>query len=287
MFQLPSPFPLATSVPAPAPAWPVIGTALVLGSAWAASRVLGVMASSRLGYWLGVAGGVAMLALFAYPLRKRLAAMRHLGPTRHWFVFHMAMGVAGPWLILVHCHFEVGSLNAAVALWSMLVVAASGVVGRYLYRHVHRGMDGRHAQLAQLRARLDAAHERLGTQLALAPQVRDRLYAFEAATLAPSAGGPLRLLQRSNREARAARREVRALIDRAIAEAPASLDAERRRKLRSHWRRHADHHVEQTLGVAQLRAWERLFALWHVLHLPFVYVMVACAVVHVVAVHAY
>ena len=51
-------------MPAPAPAWPVIGTALVLGSAWIASRTLGVMASSRLGYWLGVAGGVAMLALF-------------------------------------------------------------------------------------------------------------------------------------------------------------------------------------------------------------------------------
>jgi hypothetical protein len=30
-----------------------------------------------------------------------------------------------------------------------------------------------------------------------------------------------------------------------------------------------------------------LFALWHVLHIPFLYVMVICAVIHVVAVHAY
>jgi hypothetical protein len=251
------------------------------------SRLAGLGASSSGGYWLGVAGGLAMLALFAYPLRKRAGALRGLGAVRHWFLFHMVMGVAGPWLILVHCRFEVGSLNAAVALWSMLLVAGSGVVGRYLYRHVHLGMDGRRAQLAQLRTRLDAAHERLGVSLALAPEVRDRLYAFESVALAGGGGGALPLLRTSGLEARAARREVRELIDRAIAEAPPALGPERRQQLRRHWRSHADHHIEQTLGVAQLRAWERLFSLWHVLHLPFVYVMVACAVVHVVAVHAY
>jgi len=278
---------LATSVPAPALVKPLAWSALAVGSAWVASQSLGISASSRAGYWLGVAGGSAMLALFAYPLRKRLPAMRRLGPTRHWFVFHMAMGVAGPWLILVHCRFDVGSLNATVALASMLVVAASGVVGRYLYRHIHLGLDGRRAELAQLRARLTGAHDRLAATLALAPQVRERIFAFEAAALAPPAGGPLHQLLASSRLAREARREVSRMIDRAVALAPPTLDAPRRQRLRTHWRRHAEHHIQQTLGVVQLRAWERLFGLWHVLHLPFVYLMVACAVVHVVAVHAY
>jgi hypothetical protein len=39
--------------------------------------------------------------------------------------------------------------------------------------------------------------------------------------------------------------------------------------------------------VAQYTAYERVFALWHVAHLPFVYLLVISAVVHVVAVHAY
>jgi hypothetical protein len=34
-------------------------------------------------------------------------------------------------------------------------------------------------------------------------------------------------------------------------------------------------------------AWERLFALWHVAHVPFVYILALSAVAHVVAVHAY
>ncbi|MFO1339839.1 MAG: hypothetical protein U1F53_16700 [Burkholderiaceae bacterium] len=272
-------------------AWPALaGTVLAVASAWAAGRALGLDAASERGYWVGVAGGVALLLLFLYPLRKRVPGLRGLGAARHWFVFHMLMGVAGPWLILVHCNFRVGSTNAAVALGSMLVVAASGVVGRYLYVHVHRGLDGRRADLAELRARLDASHDRLGAAFSLAPRVRERLLAFEAGVVgavgtAPAAA-PL-LLWRSHRAARQARRELRRLIDQALAEAPGPLGPERRRQVRAHWRRLAAQHVAQALGVAQLRAWERLFALWHVLHLPFVYVMVACAVAHVVAVHAY
>ena len=260
---------------------------LAVGSAWVVARALRLDAGSPVGYWIGVAGGTAMLVLFLYPLRKRLPALRGVGATRHWFVFHMLMGVAGPWLILVHCNFRIGSFNAAVALFSMLVVAGSGVVGRYLYVHVHQGLDERGTDLAELRTKLDATHEKLATTLTLAPRVRERLFVFEQAALSTRASSAPVLLWRSARAARVARREVRALIDQAMAAAPATLAEPRRRQIRAHWRAQAALHVTQTLGVVQLRAWERLFSLWHVLHLPFVYVMVACAVAHVVAVHAY
>ena len=39
--------------------------------------------------------------------------------------------------------------------------------------------------------------------------------------------------------------------------------------------------------VAQFTAYERLFSLWHVAHIPFVYLMFISAVVHVCAVHIY
>ena len=39
--------------------------------------------------------------------------------------------------------------------------------------------------------------------------------------------------------------------------------------------------------VAQFTAYERLFSLWHVAHIPFVYLLVICAVVHVISVYAY
>ena len=39
--------------------------------------------------------------------------------------------------------------------------------------------------------------------------------------------------------------------------------------------------------VAQFSLYERLFALWHILHLPIFFLMVLSAIVHVVAVHMY
>lgn len=39
--------------------------------------------------------------------------------------------------------------------------------------------------------------------------------------------------------------------------------------------------------VAHFTAYEKLFSLWHVAHIPFVYLLVLSSIVHVVAVHAY
>jgi hypothetical protein len=39
--------------------------------------------------------------------------------------------------------------------------------------------------------------------------------------------------------------------------------------------------------VAQFTLYERLFSLWHVLHLPLFYMMVISALLHVLAVHMY
>ena len=50
-------------------------------------------------------------------------------------------------------------------------------------------------------------------------------------------------------------------------------------------------HVSATLRAAQRYAqfsmYERLFSLWHVVHIPFLCMLVLTALVHVVAVHAY
>ena len=48
----------------------------------------------------------------------------------------------GPVLILWHTNFKLGSINSSVALIAMLVVAASGLVGRFLHgRFIAASMD--------------------------------------------------------------------------------------------------------------------------------------------------
>ncbi len=255
-----------------------------IGSALGGARLIGLSAGSEAGYWIGVAGGVAMLALLLYPLRKRVRWMRDWGATRHWFIAHMALGLLGPWLVLLHCGGRIGSLNAGVALGSMAVVALSGVVGRFLYVQVHRGLSQQRLQLAELQSSLQSGRVGLQQRLALVPTALDRLMDFEraqsrdGARLAGASPWPmLRLWWRVQRLRRALRRDV----DAASAQAPL------KRQLRRAWLAQADAHLAQWLKVAHFASWERLFSLWHVLHLPFVWVMAVCAVVHVVAVHAY
>jgi len=63
--------------------------------------------------------------------------------------------------------------------------------------------------------------------------------------------------------------------------------AERHEHFERAVRRYIARRLQATRQVVEFQAYERLFSLWHVLHVPFVIVMVVCAIAHVVAVHAY
>src|ERR1700758_3301764 len=84
---------------------------------------------SGAGYALGIIGGSCMLLLFMYSARKRLKWLKFVGPTASWFRFHMLLGVLGPLCILYHANFGLGAANSNVALFCMLTVACSGLVG--------------------------------------------------------------------------------------------------------------------------------------------------------------
>lgn len=271
--------------------WIYLLLAALLAAAWGLSRLGLFEAGDDVGYGLGVAGGTAMLLLFSYPLRKYLRPLHRLGKVKWWFVAHMVLGVGGPLLVLLHSTFRVGSLNAAVALYSMLVVAASGVVGRFIYLRIHRGLSGEKASFDALRARAGFDRSEARSRLHFAPQVEARLQDFADSTLADPPGRlsalrqvlvlPLRMgwtywrcrleLRRTLHEIAARRQWPRAELRR------------RERLARKLVRRY----LASVVRVAQFSAWVRLFALWHVAHVPFVYLMVVSAVVHVIAVHAY
>ena len=46
-------------------------------------------------------------------------------------------------------------------------------------------------------------------------------------------------------------------------------------------------YLDSVQRVSQYAAFVRLFSLWHVLHVPLVYMLVLSAIAHVVAVHMY
>jgi hypothetical protein len=228
-----------------------------IASAWWLSRQGLFRSGDDLSYWVAVAGGTMMLLVFLYPLRKHLPAARHWGAARAWLWVHIAFGLLGPWLILLHSTFRIGSLNAGVALASMAIVVLSGVVGRFLYVRVNRDLAAERRTLRGL------------TQAEI-PAVEAELAAFERVAL--ERHGDLYRLVRLPWLRRRAERHCRPHLRGADAR-----DARLRVRQR----------LAAAQRVAQVGAWERLFALWHVAHLPFVVLLVVSAVVHVVAVHAY
>lgn len=265
--------------------------AALIGAAWLFSAYGGYTSRSDLGYGLGLAGGVALLVVFLYPLRKRLRFMRAWGASKGWFALHMACGIAAPLLILAHSRFHVGSLNAGVALWSMLLVAASGIVGRFIYVRIHHGLYGTRMTLAQLQAEVGLNAGAMKSKLAFAPRVAQWLAEFEAAALDGRGGvlrGAWRFLSLGARARWVRRRCTRefARVYRMHARA-FGWDAARQRRHLVGGRAFIEDFVAGVQRVAQFSRYERLFSLWHVLHVPLVWTMLLSAIAHVVAVHAY
>lgn len=265
-------------------------TALVL-SVWQISRMGIFEAGDDTGYWLGVVGGVMMLLLFSYPLRKHFRFTRNWGRVKWWFLVHMVLGVGGPLLILLHSTFRVGSLNAAVALYSMLAVAISGVIGRFIYARVNRGLHGEKVGLQDLQTRAGFQQDDVRSRLSFVPDVEARLIAFEQHELNSQAGWstynrqvfwlPVQQWLVYRHCVSDLRNTLRSLAKQYQWSAK---DLTRREK---HSRKLVQQYLQAVTRVAQFTAYERLFSLWHIAHIPFVYLMVISAVVHVIAVHAY
>jgi hypothetical protein len=48
-----------------------------------------------------------------------------------------------------------------------------------------------------------------------------------------------------------------------------------------------DAFLDAVCEASQFTSWEKLFSLWHVIHIPFLYLLVVSGIVHVIAVHMY
>jgi hypothetical protein len=261
--------------------------AIVVG--YRASDGYYLTAESGLGYALGIIGGSLMLALLVYPLRKRYRVLRFLGSTTSWFKSHMFLGVVGPILILYHASFNMGSTNSSVAMVCMLLVAGSGIVGRYLYSKIHNGLYGGRVTLEELRRDASGDKEGMGG-LRLLPGVLAELEGMENALIKPASGliaglNPFLAGFRVRIMHRRFDRKVASVIARMAKDRP--IVAQHSASLRLAAMRYSERRLQAARRVAQFQLFERLFSLWHVLHLPLFLLMVATAIIHVIAVHLY
>ena len=242
------------------------------------------------GYYLGLTGGVMMLLMLLYPVRKHMQLARSWGPLRYWFMLHMIFGIAGPVLILFHTTFHVRSLNAGVALYSMLLVATSGIIGRFIYKRIHHGLYGRKSNLEELQQAVDANQNKVSKVNAIllgATGIGDKLKQFRAAAVDREQRPVVRAWRFATLGIQ--RYRLAAQCQRTLRQAVGHLAQAQgwdRQQQEQHLRevcRDAEEYLRAVQQAAQFSSYERLFRLWHILHSPFVWLLAISGIVHVIA----
>ena len=271
--------------------WIGLSQFALVAVAFAITRIWKYTSGSDMGYNLGLVGGLMMLILLVYPLRKHVRFMQNWGRTKPWFLFHMAMGLGGPVLVLAHTNFHWGSMNAAICLLSMIMVAGSGIIGRYIYVAIHQDLTGQRLSLGDLQRDAGFHGDEVHSRLAFAPEVEASLRAFEASAQRGqhsamwSAINFLTLGFRANSvRSKAGRLLVQGVRRQAAID---SWDAGRQARRLHNGRNLVEAYLQGVVKVARFNTWVRLFSLWHVAHVPLVYMLALTAAAHVVAVHMY
>jgi len=256
--------------------------AVVLFAGWKIAHGQYYKSGTGLGYNLGLAGGLMMLTLLMYSFRKHIKFMQGLGKLKYWFRLHMILGVLGPTLVIFHTTFRLGSLNATVAFYCMLVVAMSGLVGKFAYTRIHRGLYGSRNTLKEAREELAGSSGDVKSKLHFFPKVEKKISHFEYLALEKKRGffeGVWFFLSFDVRRMLLAWQCKRYIYRK--------LGAERMNDVAKEASALVSQYLIQIQTVAQFKKFEQIFSAWHVLHIPLMYMMVATAIFHVIWVHMY
>ncbi|MEZ4322354.1 MAG: hypothetical protein R3F61_33080 [Myxococcota bacterium] len=222
------------------------------------------------GLWLGVLGTALMIAMLSYTVRKFFLRFTFLGAPAHWLRFHIICGVMGPVFILLHSGLAMPHGLIAIGFWCMVLVALSGVFGRYIYGHFPRTAAGRsedllaaYENLAQLRADVVAA----------SPQAHGESIASAVALVRDLDRPATSVLQwvLLDFEVRRRRRLIPIHLERAGLP-PAARETVARRL------------IDQLRAKRDVEAWtvtSRLFRLWHLFHEPLAKAMYIIVFLHI------
>jgi len=243
------------------------------------------------GYNLGLSGGLMMLIMLFYPVRKRFRFMKDRGLLPTWFRWHMVLGILGPALVMFHSTFVIHSVNAGVALVCMMLVSGSGIFGRFIYTKIHSGLYGRQVTLKDLQDEMARTGSYNRAFLVFAPEIERALEQFRAR--AEQSQGGLTDFVSTEWQARTLTQSLPQELHR-VMRAQAHENhwdtGSMKQNLDELYEAYATHirtYIVSIRNVAQYRTYARLLALWHIFHIPLVYMLVFSGIYHVIAVHMY
>jgi len=226
-----------------------------------------------IGHGLGIVGSGMMMLMFFYSARKRGFLGLRFGHIRQWLNVHIFLGIVGPLLVTLHTAFKFGGI-VAVSFWSMVAVALSGFVGRYLYVQIPRTLSGEELTSREMKDRSRELYDLLASydlDAGLLECVRGYTEPKIARTFGIFSVLPGIMINDLLRPLR--RHRLKTMLRESLKH----LDADRRARLLDVINRRA----LLLRKIELLFTIQQIFHVWHVVHKPFATVMLVIMLVHV------
>ena len=229
--------------------------------------------------YVGQSAGILAALIFAflwlYPLRKKFRALAWMGAVSKWLDVHIAFALLLPLLLAIHAAWRFGGI-IGLGFDAMMIVWASGIVGRYLYARIPRSRSGLELTLDEIAADRRSLVTELAARTGLDPGTLEQT--LNAATTTDQQPG---LLQAFG-----------AMVAGDFARWRMS------RELKGRWRqipgrpRLDDHTLKEAVDLATremaldqqvrlLQRTHRIFRYWHLLHRPIALTALVAVIIHI------
>ena len=232
---------------------------------------------------LGITGaGMMASGVMFYALRKRVKALKRLGQMKYWMDFHITFCLLGPLLVTYHSAMTVKAPNSGIAFYAMLVVVASGVVGRYIYRHFQFSLSGERANLKEMTEETDLLDQKINQYFSESQKILSLIRKFFELREGQKSGGLVRSFYTMARldwlERKLRRKIIRYLKQKG---SPPTLN-------KSHGEGSFENILIRRISLEKktsiLEATTKLFSYWHKFHVPLIWILLLSFIAHVAAV---
>ena len=222
--------------------------------------------SGLVGHGLGIVGSfLIVFGVFSYMFRKRFRIFSRIGVLKHWLEFHIFLCTLGPFLILFHTTFKFGGI-VAVSFWSMVAVFLSGILGRYIYLQIPHSIEGKELTLSEIEEQKLEMNKQLRRTVTLDESIYEMKDKFPEKAI-----NQLSFWERRRTE-RGIIKKLKLELKKQQIPADKAFEIVQIFKNRFGLKK----------KIERLVTMQKLFAYWHVAHLPFALIMLVVMIIHVV-----
>jgi hypothetical protein len=227
--------------------------------------------SGVFGHGLGIVGTLLILiGVFGYIAKKKYKALHRFGRLKYWLEFHIFLCTLGPVMILFHTAFKFGGI-VSISFWSMVLVVASGVVGRFIYIQIPRTIEGRELSLSEVKSMKGNLDDILRNSYQLDASSEQSILAAASMPSQASGGGFFAKMIHKFLEDKKKIQRVKSVLRQNNFSGPDI----------KHVVQLVNNEISLNNRIDRLLLMQKLFRYWHIVHLPFALIMLIIMIIHV------